>query len=202
MDKEKNENPQATDPSQQIKFLLLVVLVASLVAPLASSLIVVSALSSKLAGPGSAPHADQEESAEEPAEPETAAEQPIAFYEPMEFLVNLADTESTHYLKTTVSLGSRVGEEEAAQPGKKKGHGGGHGGGQGAAGPQPAIFSVIKAREPMIRDLIISVISSYPMAVLASVQGKRELKDTLSARLQQELGAKDLNVFFTAFTLQ
>lgn len=201
MDKDKNANSQAADASQQTKLLLILVLAAALITPLVSSVITVSALSAKLAGSGNSNAAEGEGKAEgQPGAGE--AELPIVFYEPMEFLVNLADTEANHYLKTTVSLGSRLSPDDKGEGGKKSGHGGGHGAAAGPAGPQPAVFKTIKAREPLIRDLIISVVSAYPMAVLATVQGKRELKDALSARLQQELGASDLTVYFTSFTLQ
>ncbi|MEW6517321.1 MAG: flagellar basal body-associated FliL family protein [candidate division FCPU426 bacterium] len=201
MDKDKNASTATNDPSQQIKLLLIVVLVAAVIAPLISSLVVVGSLGGKLSSIAAKQEPEKEESGEEGGERNAEAQKPIIFYEPMEFLVNLADTEANHYLKTTVSLGARIEESEEKSEGKKKGgHGGGHGAKQ--AGPQPALFQTIKAREPMIRDLIISVISAYPMAVLVSVQGKRELKEALSARLQQELGTSELTVYFTSFTLQ
>jgi flagellar FliL protein len=121
----------------------------------------------------------------------------MVFYDPLEFLVNLADTEESHYLRTTISLGL-VGEVPEGTKSGGGGHGGGHGGGKAEA----PLVGVIKPQEPVIRDTIISVISSRKFKDLGTVQGKNELKDTLRMRLKDQLKLNNVEVYFTAFTLQ
>jgi len=189
MDKEKNASTGQKDSTQQMKLLLILVLCVAVVVPFLSTTLAVNSISSKLSAMKNSSPLGHGES---PAEGEIRGK--MVFYKPMEFLVNLADTEVSHYLRTTVSLGTRVIEAEKKH--KKKG---GHG---SEEEPQPEIFQRIKAQEPIIRDVIISVISTYPMAALVSAQGKRELKETIRERLQKQLGTENLSVYFTAFTLQ
>jgi flagellar basal body-associated protein FliL len=90
-------------------------------------------------------------------------------------------------------------KSDKAEPAK---HGGGHGGKKSVEGEQPEIFRKIKNQEPLIRDLVISIISEYPMATLVELAGKSELKEKIKQRLMEALQTKSLEVFFTAFTLQ
>lgn len=190
MDKDQNTENTQNNGIQQTRLLLIVVLIAAVVVPFLSTTMAVSTLSGKLASLKSADGHGAE------GEESHGSVGGLVFYDPMDFLVNLADTEVSHYLKTTVSLGSQLSPEEMELLGEG---GGGHGGGEG---PQPELFHHIKMQEPIVRDIIISVVSSYPMMSLVSAQGKRELKETLSVRLQQQLGTENLSVYFTAFTLQ
>jgi flagellar basal body-associated protein FliL len=120
----------------------------------------------------------------------------MIFYEPMEFLVNLADPETSHYLRTTVSLGTQTegGAEQASGHAVSVEKVGG--------GNQPPLFAKLKSQEPVVRDIVISVVSTYSYTALVSAKGKNELKEMIRTRLVQQLGTDNLMVFFTAFTLQ
>ena len=54
----------------------------------------------------------------------------------------------------------------------------------------------------MIRDTVISIISSRKFRDLGTVSGKNELKETLKNRLKEQLKVEDVSVYFTSFTLQ
>ncbi|MCD4813479.1 flagellar basal body-associated FliL family protein [bacterium] len=196
MDKDKGAQEKKGDSTQQLKLLLIVVLLAAVIVPFLSTTMAVKSISANIEKMNSHPHGEEEKHEE--------SKGVMVFYEPMEFLVNLADAEISHYLRTTVSLGSLT-DPVHENPAEKKdggGHGGGHGGGEEAASPKPAVFIKIKSQEPVIRDVIISVISTYPMAALVSVNGKKELKETIKLRLEKELETENISVYFTAFTLQ
>ncbi len=193
MDKnEKKTNPSETLPGngdQQLKLLLFIVLGISLVVPVATSVFTIKSINQNVntLKPTPTPGAENKE----------AKASGMVFYDPMEFLVNLADAEETHYLRTTINLGL-VGSGEEAEKTSGGGHGGGHGGGKA----EPALVGRIKPQEPVIRDTIISIISSRKFHDLSTLNGKNELKETLRTRLKEQLGLDDVAVYFTSFTLQ
>ncbi len=182
---------KAGDP--QVRLLLFVVLGISLVVPVATSVFTVKTINQNVntLKPTPVPGAEGEREGEHNAPS-------MVFYDPLEFLVNLADAEESHYLRTTISLGL-VGE---VPEGVKSGGGGGHGGGHGGGKAESPLVGFIKPQEPVIRDTIISVISSRKFKDLGTVQGKNELKDTLRMRLKEQLKLNNVEVYFTAFTLQ
>ncbi len=191
-DKESQETQD--NALKQMKLLIMVVLVIAMVAPFLSTSMAVKGINAKLNKLSAV--AKSEPTEENQAEAETL---PMAFFKPMEFLVNLGDTDGSHYLRATVSLGARLSKEDLNGEGKK---GGGHGGGESGAAPEPAFFNTIKAQEPIVRDTIISVISNYTMDDLVAPAGKNKLKETIRNRLRSEFNREDLEVYFTAFTLQ
>lgn len=92
-----------------------------------------------------------------------------------EFLVNLADPGSDHYLKTTISLGLRKDVDE------KK----------------------LEDELAPITDTIISVLSSSLQAEVVTPAGKDKLKATIKERLNKKLGDnKVVEIYFTAFATQ
>jgi|GEM_PF-4745851 len=190
MDNKSSNGEKSKDPNQ---LLLIIAIAAAVVSPFISTLVATNSLSVKINELKSAPALGPDG---QPLEGEGARGEHMAFYEPMEFLVNLADADATHYLRTTVSLGSRV--KDTATP-TASGHGSE---GKPAEGPRPELFTQIKAQEPVIRDVIISVISAHTMTALISSKGKNELKEMIKTRLQQQMRTDNLEVYFTAFTLQ
>lgn len=194
MDKDKSAQGKENDPTQQVKLLLIIVLVVAVAVPFVATQMAVKSISANMEKMGGGGHGEEDGHGDSGGH--------MVFYEPMEFLVNLADSEVSHYLRTTVSLGSELTAEEIAHHAENSGGGGGHGGGGDDNGPQPAIFTKFASHEPVIRDVIISVISTYPMIALGSSNGKQELKETIKHRLEKELHSENIAVYFTAFTLQ
>jgi flagellar FliL protein len=173
----------------QLKLLLFVVLGISLVVPVATSVFTVKSINQNV---------DSLKPTPTPGEVKEGEKAPglpsVEFFEPMEFLVNLADSDESHYLKTTVSLGLVGTAEENAKEGS--GGGGEHG------KKESALLTRVKTQEPVIRDTVISIISSRKFRDLGTVAGKNELKETLKTKLKGQLKVEDVSVYFTSFTLQ
>jgi flagellar FliL protein len=92
-----------------------------------------------------------------------------------EFLVNLGDAGSEHYLKTTIALGLKKGID-----GKS-----------------------LEEEQAPIKDTIISVLSSSKRDEISTEEGKQELKEEIKTRVNKALkGEKVLEVYFTAFATQ
>jgi flagellar basal body-associated protein FliL len=192
MDKDEKENNPADVQTEagkdpQIKLLLFVVLGISLAVPVATSVFTVKSINQNVDTLKPTPTPGEIREGEKSASPA------MEFYDPLEFLVNLADSEETHYLKTTISLGLVGTSEENS----KAGSGGGEHGKK-----ESALFARLKAQEPVIRDTVISIISSRKFRDLGTVSGKNELKETLKNRLKEQLKVEDVSVYFTSFTLQ
>ncbi len=185
-DKEAQETQD--NALKQMKLLIMVVLVIAMVAPFLSSSMAVKGINAKLSKLAAKVSGDQTGENQEESQ-----KLPMAFYKPMEFLVNLGDAEGSHYLRATVSLGMRMSKEDMEAKKKKGGEGG---------TPDPGFFKLIKDQEPIVRDSIISVISDYTMNDLVTPAGKNKLKETIRSRLRAEFGRDDLEVYFTSFTLQ
>jgi flagellar protein FliL len=91
------------------------------------------------------------------------------------FIVNLADEDGNRYLKATVQLEFFGGRV----PGE------------------------LNARMPQIRDLLLTLFTSKVFADIRAVQGKAELRDEITNRVNHAL-RRDLvkNVYFTEFVVQ
>lgn len=194
-DKEAQEAQEGA--LKQMKLLLLIVLVIALVAPLLSTMMAVNTINKKIAtiSVGGNEHGDESKSHHE---------MQMAFYKPMQFLVNLGDVDANHYLRATLSIGAKLtaADIKHAEEANAAGGGGGHGGGGEEHKPEPAIFKTLHVQEPIIRDVVISVISNYTMDQLVATAGKQELKEVIKTKLKEQLHTENIEVYFTAFTLQ
>jgi flagellar FliL protein len=91
-----------------------------------------------------------------------------------EFLVNVAGS-NDHYLKTTLALGLKKGVTEKS----------------------------LEEKIPLIRDTILSILSSKSLEELSSERGRSGLKQEIKERLNKELGGEQIvKVYFTAFATQ
>ncbi len=94
-----------------------------------------------------------------------------------EFLVNLADPGSDHFLKVTVGL-----ELDKAK------------------GKTP---ETLKDDTPLIRDAILSSLSSKTRNQLTPESGREQLKDDIKKKVNEALGENDVQgVYFTNFVTQ
>ena len=92
-----------------------------------------------------------------------------------EFLVNLADPGSEHYLKATIALGLKKGIDQKS----------------------------LEEEMAPIKDAIISVLSSSLRDEISTEAGKKKLKEEIKSRLNKCLGGlKVVEVYFTAFATQ
>jgi flagellar basal body-associated protein FliL len=97
-----------------------------------------------------------------------------------EFIVNLADAQDQHYLKTEVVL-------EVADDGK--------GGGEGE--------DPFKELTPKIRDAMITTMTRRHFEELLTTQGKDDLKDSLKREINRVIGSNMVHeVYFTSFAMQ
>lgn len=104
-----------------------------------------------------------------------AATGPGAIFDLEPFIVNLADTPETHYLKLTVKLEM---ENEAMKDDVTK-------------------------RVPQMRDAILILLSSKDTTTLRSTQGKFQLKEELTARVNAVLPKGGIrSAYFTDFVVQ
>jgi flagellar FliL protein len=91
------------------------------------------------------------------------------------FIVNLADTPEIRYLKLTMKL-------ELDQPG---------------------LAADITARTPHVRDAILVLLSSKDSSAIRTTQGKFQLREELTQRVNAVLPKKAVRtVYFTEFVLQ
>jgi len=94
-----------------------------------------------------------------------------------EFLVNLSDAGSDHFLKVTVGL-----ELDKAK-------------GKTAEG--------LKEQTPAIRDAILTALSSQSRDAVTPVKGREKLKADIKKNVNEALGEEDVqNVYFTNFVTQ
>lgn len=97
-----------------------------------------------------------------------------------EFVVNLADQDTSRYLKTTIVLGI---EDKSGKGGKSE------------KGGNPL--------EPEARDIMISVMSKKHYQDLLASKGKDTLKDEIINSLNSKFkDLKVVNVYFTGFAMQ
>ena len=106
---------------------------------------------------------------------EPAKQPPGKIHELSGFVVNLARSGRTRYLKTTIQL--ELADKKAVKTAKE--------------------------RKPQIRDALIILLSNQSVEGLQSMQGKYELKRQIVARLNNLMGKGTVrNVYFTEFVIQ
>ena len=144
----------------------------------------------------------------EHAEEEQEAKKEYATFELENFIVNLSEQSSFVKVKMLVEydpalLGGGTGGEGGAAGGEAKGgHGAGGEGGEGGGGGMPP---VLKAREPMIKDAVIRVLSSKTVKELLSLDGKEQLKEELIEAMNEAIGLDEgpiVAIYFQEFILQ
>lgn len=121
------------------------------------------------------------------------------------FIVNLS--EANAFLKVTMLLeyDQNILDKLGGQ-GEGGGHGYGGGGAGGGGGADPlALPAQMKAREPMLRDAIIRVISSKRTSDVISPDGKDKLKEEIIEVVNEAIGLEEppvVNVYFMDFIIQ
>jgi flagellar FliL protein len=94
------------------------------------------------------------------------------------FLVNLADVEETHYLRSVIALEQNYGSA-------------------------PEFGNEIGNRKSQLRDVIISTLSSKTSDQLRTPEGKEALKEELKERINSVLAKGQIaRVYFTEFAIQ
>ncbi len=94
-----------------------------------------------------------------------------------EFLVNLSDPGSDHFLKVTVGLELDKGKGKTAES--------------------------LKEQTPEIRDAILTSLSSETRDQIAPESGREKLKAQIKKNVNEALGEEDVkNVYFTNFVTQ
>lgn len=110
-------------------------------------------------------------------------------------IVNPAGTNGTRYLST--SIGFEVEKEAVPEGGKSEGEGEGEGEGKGAEGGR------IKQLTPVIRDILIAILSSRTLEELSSIEGKETVRKEILEKVQIALGEIKLSkVYFVDYVLQ
>jgi flagellar FliL protein len=95
-----------------------------------------------------------------------------------DFLVNLADVEESHYLRTTIELEQNYGSS-------------------------PEFGNEIGNRKSQLRDIVISTLSSKTSAELRTPEGKEALKEEIKERINSVLAKGQIaRVYFTEFAIQ
>jgi flagellar protein FliL len=108
-------------------------------------------------------------------------------------IVNPAGTNGTRYLST--SIGLEVEKEAAPEGGKSEGEGEGEG--NGAEGGR------MKQLTPVIRDILIAILSSRTLEELSSIEGKETVRKEILEKVQIALGEIKLSkVYFVDYVLQ
>ena len=119
----------------------------------------------------------QKASAKQKAGPETKKVEKGPVVTLDEFLVNLSDPGSDHFLKVTVGL------ELNKEKGKTE--------------------ESLKEQTPMIRDAILASLSSKSRAEIAAPGGRDKLKTDIKKKVNDALGEEDIQgVYFTNFVTQ
>lgn len=94
-----------------------------------------------------------------------------------EFLVNLSDPGSDHFLKVTVGL--ELDKVKGKTP------------------------ESLKEQAPLIRDAVLTALSSKTRDDLASLKGREKLKAEIKSGVNESLGEEDVHgVYFTNFVTQ
>ncbi len=98
------------------------------------------------------------------------------FYKLGEFIVNLANKESTRYVKTDITIEVMVKKE------KKE---------------------LLKEKEAIFRDIVINKISTYTTQQLSNPEGKKRLKEDLIKEFNSNIGEfKIVNLYYNSFMMQ
>lgn len=144
---------------------------------------------------GDAPKAHDEEEVEEVKHYETVKLDP--------FIVNLSANSAFLKVSMLLEYDPALLHLDAHGEGGGGGHGGGSAGGGGAA---PAgLPGPMAAREPMMRDAIIRVLSSKRVEDVLTTEGKERLKEELVETINESIGLEEgpvVNIYFTEFMVQ
>ena len=127
-----------------------------------------------------------------------------------DFILNLADKDSKHFLKLNVAVELSKKESEIAPkaaPAPKEGGHGGHGGGEEPAPETPSISSLEKEMnqyKPAIRDAVISILSGKTSDELSTTPGKELAKEQIKESVNSVFdGEREvLRVSFGSFFIQ
>lgn len=129
---------------------------------------------------------------------------PHLVFAPLEppFIVNLADSGS--YLKTTIWLEYDV---ERSKKLEETHGGGGHGSGGSGGGDKgpPSFEGIVKIKEPLIKDVIIRVLSSKTVDEARSTSLREALKGELVEAINEVITEDEgpvTNVIFTEYIVQ
>ncbi len=159
------------------KGLLLIVIILLLIVIIGGGIFYFLVLNKPAAAPQPAPATsmDQNGAAAQPtARAPTAEPGPIQAYPP--FLVNLADPGGNRYLKITLSLELSKEKNFPAE---------------------------VTAKEPKIKDIIISVLSSKTYDEISTTQGKVAMKQEILRRLNTIMsGGRIADIYITEFVVQ
>jgi flagellar basal body-associated protein FliL len=102
-----------------------------------------------------------------------AAAPKVAYVEVKELTLRLADTSSEHYIKLTPVLAVRVNS-----------------------------VNDISARNPVIRDRLVTLVSAHSSVDLATPQGETQLKHDILEALRNEFGDEVIGVYFTGYLVE
>jgi flagellar FliL protein len=132
-------------------------------------------------------------------------EHPQLVFAPLDppFIVNLADSGS--YLKATIYLEFDIEKAKKMELdlAAAAGHGSGGSGG-GEKGP-PKLEGILKVKEPLVRDVVIRVLSSKTVDEARSTSQRDALKGELVEAINDVVGEGDgpvTNVIFTEYIVQ
>ena len=136
-------------------------------------------------------------------EQHTDEEKHYSTFEIDTLIVNLSENASFIKVSMTVEYDPSI-IDRAGSTGHGGGgaYGGGASGGKTEAGGMPA---VVQAREPMIKDAIIKVLSSKTPAEVLTVAGKEQLKEELIEAMNEATGLDEgpiVNIYFREFIVQ
>jgi flagellar basal body-associated protein FliL len=113
---------------------------------------------------------------EKPNEIKDKTKEKTTFYKLGEFIVNLANKESTRYLKTDITMEIVEVKE---------------------------IDKILKEKESMYRDAILEKIASYTTQQLSNAEGKKSMKqDILTSITGLDPDIKVANIYFNSLMMQ
>ena len=148
----------------------------------------------------------KKEDAEDKKEEHLEEERPQLVFAPLDppFIVNLADSGS--YLKATIYLEFDIERSKKLELDltASAGHGSGGAGGGGEKGP-PKLEGILKVKEPLVRDVVIRVLSSKTVDEARSTSQRDALKGELVEAINDVVGDGDgpvTNVIFTEYIVQ
>jgi flagellar basal body-associated protein FliL len=122
-------------------------------------------------------------------------------------IVNLSA--NTAFLKVSMILEYDAGIlDKAALEAAGHAEGGGHGGGASGGGGEAeggGMHPIMTARQPMIKDVILRILSSKKPEEVLTSEGKEKLKEELIEGINEAIGLEEepvVNIYFTEFMVQ
>jgi flagellar protein FliL len=97
----------------------------------------------------------------------------LGFVDVKELTLRLADTDAEHYIRMTPVLAVAASDQET-----------------------------VEDRIPIVRDRIVSIVSSRTSTVLATPQGEARLKKDLIDALHKEFGDDVVDVYFSGYLVE